>query len=51
MRAHMEVTFFSGMHRGFAPPSTKVAITGSGKDLDLEAELAWNYAARVRLAR
>ena len=51
VRAHMEVTFFSGMHRGFAPPSTKVAITGCGEDLDLEAERSWNYEAGVRLAR
>ena len=50
VRAHDEVTFFTGMHRGFAPPGTKIAITSSGQNLDLDSELSWNYEAGIRLA-
>ena len=50
VRATDSVTFFTGVHRGFAPPGTKVAITSSGENLDLDAELSWNYEAGVRLA-
>lgn len=49
-RAMDDLTFFSGVHRGFAPPGTKVAITSDGDNLDLDAELSWNYEAGVRLA-
>ena len=34
---------FFGIHRGFAPPRTEAAITGSGEDLELEAERSWNW--------
>lgn len=42
------LTFFTGLHRGFAPPRTKDAIAGDGVPLDLDAELSWNYEAGVR---
>ena len=42
------VTLFTGVHRGFAPPRTKDAITREGTSLDLGAELSWNYEAGVR---
>lgn len=35
-------TLFAGVHRGFAPPRTKDAITAAGETLDLEAETSWN---------
>ncbi len=53
VRASEQVTLFTGIHRGFAPPLTKVAITRAGGTLDLDAELSWNYeaGARFRLNR
>jgi Fe(3+) dicitrate transport protein len=39
---------FAGVHRGFAPPRIKDAITNGGNALQLEAELSWNYEAGVR---
>ena len=48
VRAVGGLTFFTGVHRGFAPPGTKVAITSDGENLDLDAELSWNYEAGVR---
>ena len=42
------LTFFTGLHRGFAPPRTKDAITNDGVSLDLDAELSWNYEAGAR---
>ena len=50
IRAASGISFFAGVHRGFAPPGTKIAITSSGENLDLDAELSWNYEAGVRLA-
>lgn len=50
VRAHDEVTLFAGVHRGFAPPGTKIAISSTGENLDLSSELSWNYEAGVRLA-
>ncbi len=49
VRAIGDVTVFAGVHRGFAPPGTKVAINSDGENLDLDAELSWNYEAGVRL--
>jgi Fe(3+) dicitrate transport protein len=43
-----EVSLFAGAHRGFAPPRIKDAINNSGVDLQLDAELSWNYEAGVR---
>ncbi len=42
------LTLFAGMHRGFAPPRTKDAITAEGMALDLSAELSWNYEIGIR---
>lgn len=39
---------FAGIHRGFAPPRTKDAITSTGQPLDLDAELSWNYELGTR---
>jgi Fe(3+) dicitrate transport protein len=36
-------TVFAGIHRGFAPPRLKDAISNTGEDLQLDAELSWNY--------
>jgi len=44
------VTVFAGVHRGFAPPRTKIAITNDAENLDLDAELSWNYEAGVRFS-
>jgi len=47
-----QVTLFTGVHRGFAPPRTQDAITPSGEDIDLDAEYSWNIelGTRVRVA-
>jgi Fe(3+) dicitrate transport protein len=39
---------FAGIHRGFAPPRIKDAISNSGVDLQLEAEKSWNYELGIR---
>ncbi len=39
---------FAGIHRGFAPPRIKDAISNVGVDLQLEAEKSWNYELGVR---
>lgn len=43
-------TFFSGMHRGFAPPRIKDAVTSAGEALVLDAETSWNTEIGVRHA-
>lgn len=43
------LTLFAGVHRGFAPPRVKDAITRTGASLELDAELSWNYEAGARL--
>jgi Fe(3+) dicitrate transport protein len=43
------ISLFVGVHRGFAPPRVKDAITAAGQSLDLDAELSWNYEAGVRV--
>jgi Fe(3+) dicitrate transport protein len=48
VNASSRLTLFTGLHRGFAPPRTKDAITSGGVPLDLDAELSWNYEAGVR---
>ena len=50
VRAAADLTFFTGVHRGFAPPATKIAITSTGENLELDSELSWNYEAGIRLA-
>jgi Fe(3+) dicitrate transport protein len=53
VNVNSKLTFFTGLHRGFAPPRTKDAIAGDGVPLDLDAELSWNYevGARFRPSR
>ncbi|UOG77588.1 TonB-dependent receptor (plasmid) [Hymenobacter tibetensis] len=41
-------TVFAGVHRGFAPPRIKDAISGTGVALQLDAELSWNYEVGTR---
>lgn len=43
-----EVTAFGGVHRGFAPPRTKDAVTTDGERLELDAEFSVNYELGVR---
>jgi Fe(3+) dicitrate transport protein len=43
-----QVTVFGGVHRGFAPPRIKDAITSDGTDQELSAELSWNYELGIR---
>ena len=49
--AFKNMTFFAGIHRGFAPPTTADIINNNGGVIDLEPELSWNYEAgwRTRL--
>lgn len=39
---------FAGIHKGFAPPRTKDAISNQGEDLQLEAEKSWNSELGAR---
>lgn len=43
-------TLFAGLHRGFAPPRVKDAITRVGEALDLDAEKSWNSELGLRRA-
>ncbi|MBX3249008.1 MAG: TonB-dependent receptor [Myxococcales bacterium] len=45
-----QLTAFGGVHRGFAPPRTKDAITPTGAPLDLDAEHSWVYELGARLS-
>lgn len=40
---------FAGVHRGFAPPRVKDAITAEGVAMDLDAEISTNYELGLRL--
>jgi Fe(3+) dicitrate transport protein len=42
------LSFFGGIHRGFAPPRNEDIISNTGGFLDLDAELSWNSEAGVR---
>jgi Fe(3+) dicitrate transport protein len=42
------LTLFAGVHRGFAPPRTKDAVTSDGTNLELEAEYSWDYELGLR---
>ncbi len=43
------LTFFAGVHRGFAPPRTEDVISNStGGSIDLAPELSWNYEVGIR---
>ncbi len=39
---------FAGIHKGFAPPRLKDAISSSGEDLQLGAEKSWNFELGTR---
>ncbi|MCC5920930.1 MAG: carboxypeptidase-like regulatory domain-containing protein [Cyclobacteriaceae bacterium] len=41
-------TTFGGVHRGYAPPRTKDAITEVGEVVELDAEDSWNYELGIR---
>ncbi len=49
-KANDMVTLFAGVHKGFAPPRTKDAITAEGFPLEIEAELSVNFEMGGRLA-
>lgn len=42
------LTLFAGVHRGFAPPRIKDAISAAGQSVYLEAERSWNTELGVR---
>jgi Fe(3+) dicitrate transport protein len=41
-------SFFAGVHKGYAPPRIKDAITSDGESLELNAESSWNYELGLR---
>lgn len=43
--------FFAGIHKGFAPPRIKDAISNSGEDLQLDAEISRNSEVGFRYAK
>lgn len=47
-RPTQKINLFGGVHKGFAPPRTKDAITSLGEALDLEAERSVNYEFGLR---
>lgn len=49
-KASEQMTIFAGIHKGFAPPRTKDAITSDGIALDLAAEKSVNYELGARFA-
>ena len=48
LRPAQVLNIFGGVHKGFAPPRTKDAITSLGEPLDLEAESSVNYELGIR---
>lgn len=46
--AGTQTTLFGGVHRGYAPPRIKDAITSDGFAMDLDAELSTNYELGLR---
>jgi Fe(3+) dicitrate transport protein len=48
-----QLTLFTGVHRGYAPPRTKDAVNNTGLNLRLDPELSWNteLGARLRVGR
>ncbi len=43
-----QTNVFGGLHRGFAPPRLKDAITSAGVAFELGAELSWNSELGIR---
>jgi len=41
-------SLFAGVHKGYAPPRIKDAITSDGESLELNAESSWNYEVGLR---
>ncbi len=41
-------TLFGGVHRGFAPPRIKDAVSSNGQVYHLDAEKSWNYEMGLR---
>ncbi len=50
-KAAEAITLFAGVHKGFAPPRTKDAITSDGIALDLDAEKSINYEIGTRIVK
>jgi Fe(3+) dicitrate transport protein len=46
--ASERLTWFAGVHRGFAPPRTEDIISNTGGVVDLDPELSWNYEIGLR---
>jgi Fe(3+) dicitrate transport protein len=46
-----ELSLFGGLHRGYAPPRVKDAITDQGSVIELDAELSWNYELGFRTTK
>jgi Fe(3+) dicitrate transport protein len=44
------LTLFAGLHRGYAPPRSKDAVSPSGQNLQLDPELSWNAEIGARIA-
>ena len=42
------LTFFSGVHKGFTPPRNEDLITGSGTSVDLDSEESVNFELGIR---
>jgi Fe(3+) dicitrate transport protein len=42
------MTLFGGVHKGYAPPRVKDAISASGQVYQLDAESSWNYELGLR---
>jgi len=47
--ANDQVNIFAGVHKGFAPPRIKDAITATGIPYNLDAELSTNYELGTRI--
>ncbi len=48
--ANDNITIFAGVHRGFAPPVVKSAITATGIAEEIDKELSTNYELGTRVA-
>ncbi len=42
------LSIFGGVHRGYAPPRIKDAITAGGSSIEIDAEFSWNYELGLR---
>ena len=49
-KASETINLFGGIHKGFAPPRTKDAITADGLPLNIEEESSWNAELGIRTA-